>query len=50
MEHCEWKPLGTYGWLIMSPHEVREVRNRDDLQNRQYCGVCGKKIKIKERE
>ena len=50
MEHCEWKPVGDYGWLVLSPHEVRDARNRDDLENRPYCPVCGKRIKISEVE
>ena len=49
-EHCEWKPFGVYGWIIVPPHKEGAARNRDDLQNRPYCAVCGKKIKVVENE
>lgn len=47
---CEWKPHGQYGWIIVSSHKEAEARNRDDIKNRPYCTVCGKRIKIAEVE
>ena len=49
-EYCEWKPHGVYGWIIVSDHAEAEARNRDDIKNRPHCTVCGRKIKVKERE
>lgn len=49
-EFCEWKPHGVYGWIIVSDHEEAEARNRDDIKNRPHCTVCGRKIKVVERE
>lgn len=46
-EYCEWKPQGVYGWIILSNHKEVEARNLDDIKNRPYCGVCGRKIKVK---
>lgn len=43
---CEWKPHGQYGWIIVSDHAEAEARNRDDIKNRPYCTVCGRKIKV----
>ena len=48
--YCEWKPYGTYGWIIVSDHKEAEARNRDDIKNRPHCTVCGRKIKVVERE
>ena len=48
--HCEWKPHGIYGWIIVSDHEESEARNRDDIKNRPHCTVCGKKIKVVDNE
>ena len=47
---CEWKPVGDYGWLVISPHDVKSVRNREDLEHRPYCEVCGNRVKVKECE
>ena len=47
-ESCEWKPHGKYGWIIVPPHKDGAARNRDDLKNRPYCAVCGKKIRVAE--
>lgn len=47
-EYCEWKPHGTYGWIIVSDHAEAEARNRDDIKNRPHCTVCGRKIKVVE--
>lgn len=47
---CEWKPHGQYGWIIVSDHAEAEARNRDDIKNRPYCTVCGRKIKVVEHE
>lgn len=49
-EECEWKPHGTYGWIITPPHKEGAARNRADIKNRPYCAVCGKRIKIAEVE
>jgi len=49
-DYCEWKPHGTYGWIIVSDHAEAEARNRDDIKNRPHCTVCGRKIKVVERE
>ena len=49
-ESCEWKPYGTYGWIIVSDHEEAEARNRDDIKNRPHCTVCGRKIRVKEND
>ena len=46
--YCEWKPHGAYGWIIVSDHAEAEARNRDDIENRPYCTVCGKRIFVKE--
>ena len=48
-EYCEWKPHGTYGWIIVSEHAESEARNRDDIKNRPHCTVCGRKIRVVER-
>ena len=47
-EYCEWKPHGTYGWIIVSDHAEAEARNRDDIKHRPHCTVCGRKIRVKE--
>ena len=47
---CKWHPHGQYGWIIVSDHAEAEARNRDDIKNRPYCTVCGKRIKISEVE
>ena len=47
-EYCEWSPVGVYGWLFLSPHEVKDGRYKEDIQDRPYCPVCGRKIKVKE--
>ena len=47
-DYCEWKPHGTYGWIIVSDHAEAEARNRDDIKNRPHCTVCGRKIRVKE--
>ena len=47
---CKWKPHGQYGWIIVSDHVEAEARNRNDIKNRPYCTVCGKRIKISEVE
>lgn len=47
---CIWKPHGQYGWIIVSDHAEAEARNRDDIKNRPYCTVCGKRIKVVEHE
>lgn len=48
--YCEWKPHGTYGWIIVSDHAEAEARNRDDIKNRPHCTVCGKRIRVVEHE
>ena len=47
---CKWKPHGQYGWIIVSDHAEAEARNRDDIKNRPYCTVCGRKIRVIENE
>ena len=49
-EVCKWKPHGKYGWIIVPPHEEGCARNREDIRNRPFCAVCGKKIEVEERE
>ena len=49
-EYCNWKPHGLYGWIVVSEHEEAEARNRDDIKNRPHCTVCGRKIRVVERE
>ena len=45
---CVWKPHGQYGWIIVSDHAEAEARNRDDIKNRPYCTVCGRRIFVNE--
>lgn len=47
-ETCEWKVYGKYGWVIIPPHKEGFARNRDDVEKRPYCAVCGKRIEILE--
>ena len=49
-EECKWKPHGKYGWIIVPPHKEGCARNREDIKNRPYCAVCGKKIEVAENE
>ena len=49
-ENCIWKGYVPYGWIVVPPHEEGAARNRDDLKNRPYCSVCGKKIKVVDNE
>ena len=44
-EYCEWTSLGKYDWLFFSPHKVKDARYKEDICDRPYCQVCGKRIK-----
>ena len=49
-DYCKWTSVGKYGWLFLSPHKVRDARYKEDICDRPYCQVCGKRIKAVECE